>query len=445
MSRIVAIALVLGLAGSAAAMTPGTDARAEIQAMIDATPSGGVLILPSGDYLVSRAGSAYWSLRIPAGVTVRGSGTILRQSPGTAAAVRMFQMDGAGAVLERITLDGNADALTASTQRHGAIVAAAGVTIRDVTARNFTGDGIYLYAGADGAVLDDVIATNNRRNGLTLGGQMTGIAIRGGTYANNVAQQIDSEPGAPYTVNDVTIADATIDTGASTQYAITVSGTGSASRSHDWRITGCVINGSVHVVWADDVTIASNTITNPTASPAVDIYRTSSRVVVVANTIAQTAPGLLNPSAVFALGTGTGQMPADVLVAANTITTVAASAFGVRAMGALSIAVLGNTIAGSGLPYVGAAGVYLRTTNNDVPMGLATVQGNTIAGYGQTGVSVAGNETATITVLRVIGNVIGDAGTAQSIGLTLDDGLHPVQHSDVIGNSYGSGVTAGRL
>ena len=46
---------------------------------------------------------------VPAGVTVRGAGagTTILQMPGTAASVRLFQMDGAGAVLDGLTLTVN--------------------------------------------------------------------------------------------------------------------------------------------------------------------------------------------------------------------------------------------------------------------------------------------------------------------------------------------------
>lgn len=35
--------------------------------------------------------------------------------------------------------------------------------------------------------------------------------------------------------------------------------------------------------------------------------------------------------------------------------------------------------------------------------------------------------------------------SVQSVGMVLDDGNHPVQASDIVGNSYGSGVATGRL
>lgn len=35
--------------------------------------------------------------------------------------------------------------------------------------------------------------------------------------------------------------------------------------------------------------------------------------------------------------------------------------------------------------------------------------------------------------------------SVQSVGMVLDDGNHPVQASDIVGNSYGTGVATGRL
>ena len=47
-------------------LSPDIDARAELQALIDATPYGGTLDLPAGSYFVTRAGSvplAIWAGR----------------------------------------------------------------------------------------------------------------------------------------------------------------------------------------------------------------------------------------------------------------------------------------------------------------------------------------------------------------------------------------------
>jgi len=425
-------------------LSPDTDSRAEIQALLDATPYGGTLELPAGSYFVTRAGSAYHALRVPAGVRVRGNGATIRQAPGIGASVRTFQLDGAGATLENLTGDGDAANQTVDEHRAFAFVAAADCTLRGVTAHDFTGDGLYIYTGGDRALVENCTATGNRRNGITIAGG-TGVRVYGGTFAGNAAQQVDSEPGAGLTVNDVTIADAVIDCGLSAQFALTVSGSSATARSTGWRVTGCTITGGINVVWADDVAIVANTITLPGALP-VRVYRTSSRVTIARNVIIQAnaAQGSY-PSAIYAVGTGTGQAPDDVLIAGNTIACAAPSALGVRLEGLLTAAVVGNIITGGGSAYSGGAGVYGRATNLNTPFALMTVVGNTITGFGQRGVSIQGIGAAQMTMLRAVGNTIGDAGTVQSIGMSLDDGTHALQASELMGNTYGAGVATGRL
>lgn len=444
MKTLLALLFTLLLCGQAQALTPGTDSRVEIQALLDATPAGGTLTLPDGEYPVSRAGSMYYALHVPAGVTVRGSGaTVIKQASGTAASVRVFQMDGAGATLERLTIDGNYAAQTVDEHRAGVFITAADVTVRDLISRNFTGDGVYVYTGADRAFIDRVTATGNQRNGITIAGG-TGVTVVGGLYTGNLAQQVDSEPGTPNTVDDVTIANVTIDAGASTDYALTISGSSAAYKSTGWRVTGCVITGGINVVWADDVFVASNTITLPNAK-ALRVYRTSSRITIARNTIYQTNAALRYPSAIFVVGTGTDSAPADVLITGNSIFCNAPSSLGIRLEGILSASVVDNVLVGADSAFASASGVYVRTTNISQPIALVTILGNSIIGFGQRGVDIRGNLTATITKLRIIGNAIGENSPPQTIGVVLDDGTHPVQSSDLLGNVYGTGVTSGRL
>ena len=425
-------------------LSPDIDARAELQALIDATPYGGTLDLPAGSYFVTRAGSAYYALRVPAGVRVRGNGTTIRQAPGIGASVRTFQMDGAGATLEHLTGDGDAANQVVNEHEAFAFIAAPDCALRKVVATNFMGDGLYVYTGGDRALIEGCTATGNRRNGITIAGG-TGVRVYGGTFAGNAAQQVDSEPGAGLTVNDVTIADAVIDCGSSAQFALTISGSSSTARSTGWRVTGCTITGGINVVWADDVLIGTNTVTLPGALP-VRVYRTSSRITIARNTITQAnaAQGSY-PSAIYVVGTGTGQAPDDVVITGNTIACAAPSALGVRLEGLLSASVVGNGITGGNTAYSGGAGVYGRATNVNTPFALMTVVGNTITGFGQRGVSIQGNGAAQMTMLRAVGNTIGDAGTVQSAGMVLDDGTHALQASNIVGNAYGAGVTSGAL
>ncbi len=143
-----------------------------------------------------------------------------------------------------------------------------------VTARNFTGDGFYLYTGATRSRFFDVIAIGNDRNGLTLGAMVDGtLRGRQSLRRQPARQQVDSEPGGTNMVTNTTITRCVLDgAGVSNEYALTVSGTPSTP-GHDWVIIGNEINGGVFVVWADHVLIAGNTGVNPTTKSSVTVYQ----------------------------------------------------------------------------------------------------------------------------------------------------------------------------
>lgn len=425
-------------------LSPDTDSRAEIQSLLDATPSGGTLDLPAGSYFVTRAGSAYYALRVPAGVRVRGNGTTIRQAPGIGASVRTFQMDGAGATLENLTGDGDAANQTVDEHRAFAFVAAADCTLRGVTAHDFTGDGIYVYTGADRALVENCTATGNRRNGITIAGG-TGVRVYGGAFAGNAAQQVDSEPGSPTHVDDVTIADALIDSGTVAGFALTISGSSSASRSRGWRVTGCTIRGGVHVVWADDVIIAGNDIANGVSKFGIDAYRSCDGLTIARNTIAMTNAAMGFASAVAAVGTGGSSRPTNVNVVDNVITCAAPSSLGLRFDGCGSVTAVGNRMVGAGIVNAGGAAIYARATDPSVPFDLATFVGNVAAGFGSKGLAIQGNGASQLTRVRAVGNTFGDATAVQTVGISLDDGTHALQASNIVGNAYGAGVTSGAL
>lgn len=414
---------------------------------------GSDVYVPPGVYAVGRDGSAYYNLLVPPGITVRGAGlsTVIRQLPGMGASVRLLQVNGADTSIMDLVLDGNANLQTVDEHRAGIFITAPGSRIIRVVSQNFTGDGFYMYSGSTGVQILDSTAVDNRRNGITLGGPIDAAVIRGGIYAGNNAQQIDSEPGYPGTVNNVTITGAQIDSGAG-DYAITVSGTSSATRSHGWTIAQNIIVGSVFVVWAEDIAVVRNTITSPGPKSCVFVYRTTWNVLIGNNTCAMTEPtgtnstgGALYPSGVQLTGTGGASQPDDIRVVNNTITSAAPSGIGIRAQACGDVEIIGNTITGSGLTFPYASGIYIRATDVTTPFNSATVVDNTITRHGNRGIDVRGNGIAQLLLLRAVGNTIGDMYTNETIGISPDDGLHPLVHGVYVENTYGPGVTSGRL
>jgi hypothetical protein len=382
------------------------DDRPAIQAAIAAArDDGGAVFFPRGEYLVSRAGSAYYALRVD-GVDLVGDGaavTILRQAPGIAASVRLLYVTGDNVSIEDLALDGNRSAQTVSEHRHGIFATdAAGLEVRRVTARAFTGDGFYLYQGVRDAAFDDVLATGNGRNGLTFGARVAGAVVRYSKFVGNVAQQVDSEPGGDHVVSGVRIEGCLLDpAGISGDYALTISGTESAVPARDWRVTGNDIRGGIFIVWAEDITIAGNIIASPNVKSAVTVQRSSRAVSVVGN-------GVAGSTGLFVQGSG-GSGPSRVLLAANRI-AVAAGGIGVRADGPVDVDVVGNEIIG------GAVAIRLRATVVERPFERATLIGNRASGYTRAAVEVLGSGEARLLSLQLERNELD--GNAPAFAVT---------------------------
>jgi hypothetical protein len=285
-----------------------TDDRAAIQAALDSGASE--VVVPVGTYVVGR-GAGYWCLSISAGVTLRGEtrdGAVLQQAPGIAGSVRLLQVAAAGVAIRDLTLDGNRARQTADEHRAGVFATGApDLAIRGVTARGFTGDGFYLYLGSNNAVIDDVLATDNDRNGITFGGGTSGGTVTASRFIANAVQQFDSEPGNGNTVDGLTVRGNTIDAmGRSNDYALTISGSSSAARSRGWTVEGNVINGGIFVVSADAIAVRGNVGVNPTTKASATVYRGSDGVTIKGNRFTMTQTQVSSLGVVTVTGTGTG-------------------------------------------------------------------------------------------------------------------------------------------
>lgn len=400
------------------ALGDGTDDRAAIQRALDAN-AGGAVRVPAGRWYVGRAGSSYFGLAIPAGTTLVGDGdaSVLVQLAGTAPSVRLLQVAGAGAVLQDLALDGQRElqSPTVNAQRHG-VFARAPFIARRVRAHDFAGDGFYLYAGA--ATLDAVTSENNARNGVTC--NASGTVVTASTFRGNAAQQLDSEPGSPSHVDNVTITGSTFDgLGVSNDYALTVCGSGGGQNSN-WRAEGNVINGGLYVVWASDVTVRGNTGLNATSKPSVFVYRRAERITVEDNEFTSMATS----NAIAVTGTGTGQGASDVVIRNNRID--AGGAYGVAISGAVSVLVEGNTI--TNRPGTGQAAITARATNPAAPLQSVVLRRNTATGWAR-GVSLAGmiGTTARVDSLVATGNRLGAP-------MWLDEGSGALQRAELTDN-----------
>lgn len=388
----------------------GLDDSPAIQDAVDtcAAAGGGEVGVPTGVFTLARhEGWDYYGVSLADGVHLRGysrAGSVLEMLPGTAPSVRLLSTNGAvDAAITDLTLDGRKDDQSVSPHRHAIFAdTSSRLRLERLNIYKFTGDGIYLYYGANDTVIRDVDVHDNDRNGLTLGSTLHGVAVVDSAFKNNYAQQIDSEPTTGYTVNDVSIRGCHLAGGNS--YALTISGTGTTSRGHTWDVSGNRIDGSVFVVWADRVSISGNIVRNPlSGNPGIEVYRGSSAIVVANNVVESPVVG------VRVLATSVGQQPDDVVVSGNTVKITATAGFGIELRGPLRATVTGNSLVGPGSSSAGYSGIRLRST---VAVRSAVIADNTLRGF-SVGILVVVNET--IGYQSISGNVL-DNGT--TVGAT---------------------------
>lgn len=415
-----------------------TDNRAALQNAIDQCA---VVHVHPGRYLVSSQGRAAFDLNVPAGRSIVGGGrdtTALVQAVA-GPNVRLLQVSGAGVTISDLTLDGSKAVQTVDEHRAGVFATGApNLTLRNLKAQNFTGDGFYIYNGSNNVTVENAIGIDNDRNGITFGGGTTGGTVTGSTFSGNAAQQLDSEPGLGAAVNKLTVTNSRFD--ASNDYAVTMSGSGN-TQSSGWTVKDNVINGGVLAVWLDNSEISGNRGTNSSTKPCYTVYRRSSDVTISGNDCVQTQTSRDSIPGVLVQGTGPASMPANVTVARNRIqVTGRATSFGVRAEGVASVSIVGNTLIGPGRAAAGHAGVYLRSTIVGSPLKSAIVDGNNIWNWSDSALRLAGNTTpsgsAVIQALEFNDNVLGDTSSpaVQLHAIKIDANAVPV-HQTRIGNS----------
>lgn len=421
----------------------GTDDRAAIQAALDACDE---VTVPPGLFLV--AGTLHvFANRALVGESRETS--VLQQFPGLGPNVRLIQ-PGPGqsnppaspsVTIRDLTLDGNKLQQSADEHRAGVFASnAQGLRIEHVTARNFTGDGFYVYNHSDGVVIDDVLAEDNDRDGIVFGGGTTGGLVANSTFRGNRAQQFDTEGGK---VDGLTVTGNTIDGSASNDYAFTVAGANSTARSSGWLISSNVITGGMSLTWVDDALITLNRGTNHTTKPSVSLWRTTNNVSLTANNFANTNTTQLNNAVVYIAGTGTGSATTDFVARGNVLTHSGhPSGFGYRIEGAVSVEIWDDVLIGPGVASPGAAGVYLRATNQVEDFQSARIAHTTFRNWGALGVTVAGNGTARLNRLELAYNSFEDSAGTMTRAISPDtDRAHAAKDVCIVANTLSGGCT----
>lgn len=427
-----------------------TDDRAALQAAIDACAAagGGQVTIPNGTYSLTQ-GAGFYCLLVPGGVELIGEsreGVILKQAAGIAASVRLLYLEGVGPRVTRLTLDGNKANNSVQEHRHGIFVnGATHARVDGVTAQNFTGDGFYLYDSADYSLWIDCESTGNERNGFTFGGAgQANTNILGGRFHDSAVQQIDSEAGGP--VTNVLLVGVTVDPGSSDDYVLTVSGTSRTTRSRSWAVVGCVLNGPVNVVWADDITfIGCHGTSANTGKPHLRVYRKCVGVHSVGSSWKSTANTAGDKMVVNIEGTDNtnGDRASQITFSGGTIENTQGQGFGLYLSAAEDVTVNGTVVIGAGANEPGYWGVYARTTLASFPVRAYTINGAHIKNFGSGAIAFAGSGAAEILAATVAGCTFdSDVASVMPYGVDFDtDSSGAVKKATYSANTATGNVT----
>jgi hypothetical protein len=386
-----------------------TDTTDAAQQLIN-NGAGGTVFFPAGRFLVSMRGG-FWCLNVPENTrVVGGPGTVFVLAGSQPAVARIFNAAANNITFERISLDGNKANQAQSEHQGGIIVTGSFCTIADVHAKEFMGDGFYLYNGADRFYIGNSSASNCDRNGVTLGGDISGGLIVDCEFTGSRASQVDTE--APnHLVSDIEIIRTKMDgLGNSNIPALTVGSqltTTETTNSSNYYIYDCDITDGILATWCDDLTIQHCRITGSKAAP-IAIQRKCSHVNITDNVITDSSYSLDNTAAINVFGTGEGGASGVYISRNNIVVTGPDKAFGIRVEGIEIINIIDNTITGPGVFAVGSAGITVRATNAVVKMAYVGIANNRVTDFGCYGLVVMGNGVSEITKLEVSGNTFTD-------------------------------------
>lgn len=409
----------------------------ELQALVDAAAASGDkhIYLPPRTWVLDRGGRADGGpcVTVPpsaAGMTILGAGcgeTVLRMADDSPPATRTLYVAAPGVTIGDLTLDGGTQA-DQDEHRAGLFATAPGLRLLDVEAKGHTGDGVYLFSGADDVVLNGCTASGNHRNGVTVGAGLVGVTLLGCRLLGNGAQQFDTEPGAGQVVSRLRLVRCVLDAlGASDDYVLTLGGSSPTGAGLDVLVDGCGLNGPVNVVWGAGVELRGCSGTNATAKPSLTMSRTGNLRVSGCDLTATRAR-----FGVLVQGTGEGSTP-DAVVEDTRVTCLAPGATGLYASCVRTFAARRCVLVGAGAASPGSAGINVRAVTFDAPAQRVTVEGCDVRSFGDAGVVLSGNTRvnadgtrthAHLAEVWVSGNVVGNlpGQASQRRGFVLDDG-----------------------
>jgi len=200
-----------------------TDDTAAIQKAINAVAgTGGQVLVPAGTYMINPLANAKAGLHIGSNMTLAlAPGAILQAMSTSAYEFAVVCFDHAvNANLTGGTIVGNRNNNTITAVTEGgmgiSISGSQNIVVEGVTVKDNWCDGIYIPNNSQNVTLSNVVARNNRRNGMSIV-YATGVVARGCTfeYSTGMVENgilsngggVDLEPNAGQDVSNVLFSD----------------------------------------------------------------------------------------------------------------------------------------------------------------------------------------------------------------------------------------------
>lgn len=414
---------------------------AELQALVDAAaPNSVINLTPNRTYVVAPPDStpnAAQGVTIPvgkAGIRIAGSGTSIVQATGVPSSFSSFLVQAPWVTLAKLWLGGGTQAppVEADQHRHGVFVSAQGFRSHLVESTGHTGDGLYLYIGADDAVVDSCHLWGNFRNGATFGGRAARCVFVGGHMHENGAQQLDVETKGNGPVTDLTIHNVTLDAGG--DYALTLGGTG-------FSVTSSQINGGIFMTAAAKGTIERCTGTMPELSDkaSVTVWGACSDIALQHNTFVNNQA----ERGIWVARTNVGP-PNRIRIENCDVTVGRTGAQGIQVSGSIDTRILGGAMHGNGVAAP-APGISCRSVSVTDPVYRFEVSGTRIEDFGAYGITLSGLGVTPEAVIRyayLAGLSIGNSAGRSSLktGVIMSSSVQTLVRT-ATGSVFGPGVT----
>lgn len=390
-----------------------SDDSAAFHKAVKMVAGGGVIVVPSGTYLVSEAGDSYACINLPSNASLTGKGT-LAFATGVRRSAKLVSTSGKNVKVTGLSFDLSAapagQPFAVSLQRGASDVVLENLTISQNPVRG----GIQIL-GATNVVVRGCNLSKLKQNGVTLYGRGVGdgpnnVLIENCVISSEV-QPIDSEPVEGAFSRNLTVRNCQL-TSTGGNYAVAFSGTEGA------RLEGGTLRGSLYLSGAKNCVVQNVTIdARGSRFHAVEASRGAHQVEFLTNTVTA-EPGKSG----IRIAKGGPLSPSGIVVSGNTFNVGATDGVGVDIDDATDVTVDKNNVVG----VRAGIGIRVMTKRQD---GRIRITGNRIRGF-DGGVAAQARHRGQLK-LDVAGNQVSEpASGAASFGILVEGSKADTRSSD---------------